>query len=242
MGQQIVSYFSEGIGRVLGFLPNLLSAIVILIVGYALSRVLGSLVRRLLMRAHFDNTVSRRVHARATEKRSPSATLGATVFWLGMLVTLSLASRSLGLLALAGGINSILAFVPNVIVAAIILGVAVAVGNVLAGLVGDYAQGWLGKAVKVAIIALAAFMALDQLGIASTVVATTFTALLGAAAVAFAIAFGVGNIQLARDFSARLARRGREREREEARPMRQEEHVISSPYDREPPGPSTHAH
>jgi len=239
--QQVTSFFAEGLGRIVGFLPNLLSAIVILVVGYALSRVLGGLVKRLLMRAHFDAAVSRHVRPQAIEKRSASATLGSVVFWLGMLVTLSLTARSLALESLAGGINRILAFVPNVIVAAIIVGVAVALANVLADLVGDYAQGWLGKAVKVAIIALSVFMALDQLGIASTVVATTFTALLGAAAVAFAIAFGVGNIQLARDYSARLARKGKAAA--ETRPAEEEEHLISPPYGgNEPHGPTTHTH
>jgi hypothetical protein len=240
MGQQILSFLTNGLGKIVGFLPNLISALVILIVGYALSRLLGSVVRRLLARAHFDNAVARHVHPKAATNRSPSATLGSAVFWIGMLVTLSLTARALALGALASGLNRILAFVPNVIVAAIVVGVGIALANVLSDLTGDYAQGWVSKAVKVAIIALAVFMALDQLGIATTVVTTTLAALLGAAAVAFAIAFGVGNIQLARDYSARFVRRstGFEGTRRTATT----EQMSAPPRGREPPPEHPHTH
>lgn len=209
MGEQIRNYFATGLGQVVTFLPHLLSAVIILVVGYVLSRLVGSVVRRLLARAHFDGYVARRLHPKANAPGRPaSTTVGSAVFWLGMLVTLSLTTRALQLAALSDGIDRILGYVPRVIVAAVIVGVAIAVANVLAELVSDVTNRWLARGARVAIITLSVFMALDELGIARNIVMTAFVAVMGAAAVAAAVAFGIGNIDLAREYTRRLERRG----------------------------------
>jgi hypothetical protein len=209
MGEQIRNYFATGIGQIAAFLPNLLSAVIILVVGYALSRLVGGLVRRLLAKVSFDSMVARRLHPRANAPGRPaSTTVGSAVFWLGMLVTLSLTTRSLRLISLSDGLDRILGYVPRVIIAAFIVGIAIAIANVLADLIGDVTHAWLAQGARVAIIALAGFMALDELGIAQNIVMMTFAAVVGAAAVAAAIAFGVGNIDFARDFTRRWERRG----------------------------------
>ncbi len=222
MGQRVEDYFADAVGRVAGFLPNLLSAIIILVVGYLLSRLAGTLVRSLLARAGFDRFVARRFTQRrvvVTEtpeveatvgKRTPSSLVGSLTFWLGLLVTLSMASRSLGLTSLSSGLDRILGFIPHVLVAAIIVAAAAAVGDLLANLIGDLAHGWLAKASRTAVMVLAVFMALDELGIATRVVVITFSVLLGAAAVAASIAFGIGNIPLARDYTRRWLERAEE--------------------------------
>jgi hypothetical protein len=212
MGEQIRSYFGAGLGRVTGFLPNLLAAIVIAVVGYALSRLAGSVCRRLLARVGFDGWAARHLHPRAAGTRRPaSAVLGSVTFGLGLLITAAMTANALQLYALGAGLNRILAFVPNVLVAGIIVGVAVAVGNLLASLIDTVTSPTLARAAKAAVIVLAAFMALDQLGVSHGVVLTMFTAFVGALAVAAAVAFGVGNIGLARDLTRRLAERTRAR-------------------------------
>jgi hypothetical protein len=229
---QIGNYFAAGVGRITGYLPNLVSAIIILVVGYFVCRLLDTVARRLLARAHFDNYVSQ--HLRRATKRAPSSTVGSAVFWLGMLVTLSLTANALGLASLNAGLNRILEFVPRVIVAAIIVGIAIALANVLADLVGDVGNRWVARAVRVAVIALSVFMALDELGIARNIVMTTFTACLGAAAIAAAIAFGVGNIPLARDYSARWTRRS-QRPYEATGPGEKKEPLVVPPPGSEGP-------
>jgi len=89
----------------------------------------------------------------------------------------------------------------------------VAVARFLSDMVAGMTSRWVANGVRIAIAALSVFMALDQLGVAPNIVNTAFAALVGAAAVAAAIAFGVGNIDLARDYSRRLRR---EAEGEEA--------------------------
>ena len=81
MGEQIRSYFVSGLGQILTFLPNLISALIIFAVGYLLSRVVASLARRLLGRARFDAFVARHLRYGVVAKRSASATVGAAVFW-----------------------------------------------------------------------------------------------------------------------------------------------------------------
>jgi hypothetical protein len=203
------NYFNSVLGQVVGFLPNLVSGIVILVVGYLVSRLLGGLASRLSRRAGLDRFVSHRLRpGAAAPRRSASSAVGAAVFWVGVLVTLSLASRSLGLTTLSAGLDQILGYVPRVIVAALIVGVAIAVANVLADLSSNMTSPWVGRGIRVAVIALSVFMALDQLGIARNIVTTAFIAVVGAAAVAAAIAFGIGSIDVARNYSQRFARRG----------------------------------
>jgi hypothetical protein len=209
MFRQVGSYLEAGLGRIVAFLPDLLSAAIVVVIGYVLSRLAGSGTRRLLARTRFDDFAARRLHRQAGGiKGSTSAAMGSVVFWLGLLITASIAANSLGLTALSSGINRILGYVPNLVVAAIILAVGAVVSRFLAGVIGASAGGVAARAAQVAVFVFAGFMALDQLGVARNIVTTTFVAILGAAAVAGAIAFGIGNISTAREHTQRWLRRG----------------------------------
>jgi hypothetical protein len=202
MLEQMRNHFATGIGQIVAFVPNLLSALIVLLVGYVVSRVLGSVVGKLLGRARFDGFVARHLHPPAGGTGlSPSRTAGMAVFWLGMLVTFSQAAEALRLAALSAGINRILGYVPRVIVAALIVAIAVPVARVLSGLVANVSSPWLAKGVRVAVIALSVFMALDELGVARNIVTAGFIAVVASAAAAAAIAFGVGGIDVARDLA-----------------------------------------
>lgn len=239
MAEQIQGYFVSGLGAFLAYLPNLVAGIVILVLGYLIARLLGAAVRKLLSKARFDEFMAKRLHPRASQPNRPaSRTGGAAVFWLGMLLTIALAAEALLIPALAAGIYQILAFVPNLIVAAIIVGVAIAVGNIIADFIKT---AWLARGVRVAVIALAVFMALNQLGVAPGIVNAAFIALVGAVAVAIAIAFGVGNIELAREYGRKFERRGTEEyqqaKREEVVEKREEPTTREVPT--RPTGPTT---
>ena len=216
MGAQISSYFASGLGQITAFLPSLIAAVAIFAVGYIVARLLGALVTKLLARARFDQFVTRHLRPGAREGRPlASRTLGSVVFWVGMLVTLSLASQALRLAALSAGINRIVGYLPRVLVAAIIVGVAIPVARVASDLVANMSNSWLAKSVRVAIIAIGAFMAIDQLGVASGIVTALFVAVIAAVAAAAAIAFGVGSIDVAREYAHAWKRQA------ESRPGRQ---------------------
>jgi hypothetical protein len=225
MGERIVNMFGEGVGRILAFLPNLVSAIVILAVGYLISRLLAAITYRVFERLQFDRFVSRRVHQRLGETRSPTGTLRSLVYWIGLLVTFSLTARALGLNSLAIGINRILAFIPQVVVAGIIVLIGVGIANFVGRLLLD-SHIWVQRGAKGAILIFASFMALDELGIARGIVTSTFVTLLAAFAIALAIAFGVGNIRLAGEYTRRRVERG-----ERARSLSEPE---ERPYEPQP--------
>lgn len=247
MLEQLRSHFATGIGQIIAYLPNLVSAIIVLLVGYLVSRVLGSVVAKLLGRARFDGFVARHLRPPAGGTgRSASRTAGRAVFWLGMLVTFSLAAQALRLAALSAGINRIIGYVPRVIVAALIVAIAIPVARVLSGLVANVSSPWLAKGVRVAVIALSVFMALDELGVARNIVNAGFIALVASAAVAAAIAFGVGGIDVARDYARQWRRRtawGRMAENASDE-FPTEPRVTRSPrpYSPEPPEPSDRSH
>src|SRR5687768_6353283 len=102
--QQLIDSFSAALGRVVGFIPEILAALVILAVGYLVSRALGALCRRLLHGVNADARVNRQFQASSRwRNRSFSDLMGKAVFWVGMIFTLSLAANVLHLYALSGG-------------------------------------------------------------------------------------------------------------------------------------------
>src|SRR5699024_6236448 len=100
--------------------------------------------------------------------------------------------------------TAITAYLPNVLAAVVILGVALIIANitekVLVNLLSGPAIRILAGFAKYAIMALAVFMALIQLGIANSIVASAFTLILGALALAFGLAFGLGGKDFAKKY------------------------------------------
>ena len=139
------------------------------------------------------------------------------VFWVIMLFVISSAIGTLGIPALTGFMNQVLAYLPNVIAALLIFIVAAAIAGALGGLVhrtmGDTPTGRIVRAAAPALImGIAVFMILTQLGIAPVIVTITYVALIGATALAAALAFGLGG----RDAAAQLIDSGYRKAQDQA--------------------------
>ena len=154
----------------------------------------------------------------------PSGVIGAIAFWFIFLGAIAIAVSQLGIAALDNFVQSIAAYLPNIVVAILIFVLAGAIATAVNGLVartlGDTATGKIAAAgAPVLIMGIATFMILDQLNIAPAIVEITYIALLGSVALGMAIAFGLGG----RDVAGRLLedayRQGRSR-REELRSRR----------------------
>ena len=140
---------------------------------------------------------------------SPSKLLGTLTFWALFLGALSIAVDVLGIAALEDLIHSVWSYIPNILAALLIFVVAGAIAGALAALIertmGDTPTGRIVKVVApVLVMAIATFMILDELQIASNIVVITYAALMGAIALALALAFGLGG----RDVAARLLETG----------------------------------
>jgi hypothetical protein len=132
----------------------------------------------------------------------PSGLIGTLVFWLIFGLATLLAVSALGIQALSDFIGSVVGYLPNVIAAALILLVAIAIAGAVGGLAQRLMGGtMLGKVVQtvvpILVITIALFMALVQLKIATQIVVATYVIVLGAIGLGFALAFGLGGRNVA---------------------------------------------
>jgi hypothetical protein len=219
--------------RTIAFLPNILAALLILVVGFVAAKILGTVTRRLLEAAHLERrrTAHRLVEHEAWLARIPK-TSGRIVYWVVALVTIGVAIDALHLAWLSAGVARVLGYVPNVVAAGVVVIAGYLLGNFVYRQAAEKREGaspvWA-RLLRGGIFVVAGFMAVQQLGIATAIVTTAFTLLLGAIAVAGAVAFGLGN----RELAGRITREWYERrtvgylpgESHEIRHEREEAHV-----------------
>jgi hypothetical protein len=200
----IVRSLQEALSQFFGYLPQLVGAIVILIVGYFVAKILQAVVGRILQGIGFDGWMERagikRFFDRADTRQTPASILGKLVFWFVFIIAIVMATDALGIRQVSAVFSQLIAYIPNIIAAILILILASLLANFVAGLVrGATGMDVLGTVAQVAIIVYAVFAALTQLGIAVQLTAPTFLIVLGAIALAAAIAFGFGAQGVARD-------------------------------------------
>src|ERR687896_847419 len=188
----------------LAYIPQLIGAIVILIVGYIVARVLQALVSRVLQAIGFDNLMERggikQFLDRAQTRETPATVLGTLVFWFVFIIAITMAADALGIQQVSQVLAQLIAYIPSIIAAILILVLAALLANFLASIVrGATGSDLLSSIARYAIIVYAAFAAITELGIAVQLTAPTFLIILGAVALAAAIAFGFGAQGVARD-------------------------------------------
>jgi hypothetical protein len=200
IGDQVTKTFAV----FFSWLPHLFGALIVLLLGYIVARVVGKIVAKATDRAGLDRTMHSGPGGGFISKvtSSPSRLLGTIVFWLIFVGAVSLAASVLGIAALTAFMGAVWAYVPNIIAAFLIFLVASALAAGLSAFVsrtiGDTPLGRIaGTAAPILIMAIATFMILNQLKIATTIVTITYAALMGAMALGAALAFGLGGRNVA---------------------------------------------
>jgi small-conductance mechanosensitive channel len=188
----------------LSYIPQLIGAIVILIVGYIIAKILQAVVSRLLKAVGFDGWMERggikQFLDRAQTRETPATVLGKLVFWFVFIIVITMAADALGIRQVSQVLSQLIAYIPSIIAAILILVLAALLANFLASVVrGATGSDLLSNIARYAIIIYAAFAAITELGIAVQLTAPTFLIVLGAVALAAAIAFGFGAQGVARD-------------------------------------------
>jgi hypothetical protein len=145
------------------------------------------------------------------------------LFWLVMFAVLLVAANAIGLESLANVFSELVSYIPSVIAAIVVILLGIVLGRFVGGLIQASAGGlhggpWLARTGRGGVIVLAVFMALQELGIATDIVTTAFAILFGAVALALALAFGLGN----RELAAEVTREWYERYRAEQRAIDEE--------------------
>jgi hypothetical protein len=185
----------------MNFVPNFLLFLVILVVGYFLSRLVARLCSKGLHRFGFDRLGERSGLRNALErtKWTASGVVGVIVFWTLFIFTLQLAFSVFGPNPMSGILTGVIAFLPSIFAAILILIVAAVAGTavkqILEATLGGLSYGGaLATGAQLAILGIGVFAALNQVGIAPAIVNGLFYALLAIIVGSAVISIGVGGI------------------------------------------------
>jgi hypothetical protein len=206
--------------RLIAFLPNLLSSLIIFILGLILGWILKKIIVKIAKLFKTDHFCSKLGLTEACEKVGirglPSRLLGRIFYWLVVIIFTIIALYTLKVPAIENLLEKFLLYLPNIFIAVLLIIVGYLFGNFLgrtiliaAVNVGMRFAGLLARGVKILIFVFAFAMALEQLGIGRNIVVFAFSILFSGIVFALALAFGLGGKDIARDY---LEKRFKERE------------------------------
>jgi uncharacterized protein YacL len=207
-GFDILSSLQSAFTTFLSYIPQVIGALLVLIIGYIIARLIRAGISRLLRKIRVDEKLTHgqggEYVARFSPQGKPSQLVGLVVQYVLMVFVIVSAIGTLNIPAVTGFMNQVLAYLPNVIAALLIFLIAAAIAAAVGGLVhrtmGDTPTGRVARsAAPTLVMAIAVFMILNQLGIATVIVTTTYIALIGAVALGSALAFGLGGRDAAAD-------------------------------------------
>ena len=209
-----LSLFLAAIPRIIGFL-------VILIIGWFIAGLLASAVAALLRTVHFNVLAQRAGLQEFIQnmglRKDPSGILADIVKWFVRLIVLVVAFDALGLPAVSQVLHQFLLWIPNLIVAVVVLVIAGLAANALGNLIrGSTAQAGfsnpdlLASIARVAVWGFGIVVAVNQIGVAQELVNTLFMGFIGALALAAGLAFGLGGRETAAQIVQGWYRRGHE--------------------------------
>lgn len=185
------------------FMPKLLATLVLLLVGWLVARVLRAGVRRGLEALGFGRMAEKSgleaLLRQGGVELSLAGLIAGLTYWLVLMVVAVSAANSLGLDAVAGLVNRVALFLPNVVVAILIL----VFGTLFARFINRLLFTWLSglkvpsaltlsTGVEYAVQVFALFIALEQLEIGTHMLTAAFTIAFGGLVLALALAFGLG--------------------------------------------------
>ncbi len=216
-GSEVAAAFQGIWGGIADFIPTLLGALIIFILGWIIASLVGRLVAQLIGATPLDKGLESAglgtVVRRAGSTLNSGAFVGGLVKWFVIVASLVAAFDVLHLTAVNSFLqNVVLLYLPQVIVAVLILLVSVVLAETLRKVVvgsakaaGVKSANFLGTVTKWAIWIFAILAALVQLGIAVSFIQTLFTGVVVALSLAFGLAFGLGG----QDAAARYIEKAR---------------------------------
>lgn len=204
----------SALGAIAAAVPRVLAFLAILIVGWFIASLIAKGVAALLRAVNFNQLAERAGIASFVQKMGvqtdSTGVIALIAKWFVRLIALVVAFDALGLPAVSQVLQQLLLWLPNLVVALVVL----VIGGLAAGALSRLVRGSAAEAgftnpdllatiAKVGVMAFAVVIAVDQLGIAQTVINTLLIGVIGALALAFGIAFGLGG----RDVASRMLER-----------------------------------
>lgn len=210
--------FQSGLGdawaSIATFIPKFVAFLLILVIGYFIAKAIEKVIDRVLERVGFDRAVERGGVGRALAQSQfdASSLLAKVVFYVILLFVLQLAFGMFGPNPVSELITGVVAYLPNVFAAILIIvvGAAIAAGvkEIVEASIGGLSYGrGLALAASTAILVVTIFAALDQLNIAENIVTGLFYALLAIVVGSAVVAIGGGGIKTMQRYWERTADR-----------------------------------
>ena len=193
----------EMLTQIMAYLPVLLAALLILIVGWIIAKIIRSILNGVLKVVRFHTLADKagisEVLKKGDIKMTACQIISGLVYWLVMIMVLVMVANALGLPKASDILSNLFAYIPKVIAALLVLVVAMFLASFVSGIVRTVAGNaklpkpdLLAGLSRWAIIIFAVTIAMAQLGIAAFFVTTTFNIILGGVVLALALAFGLG--------------------------------------------------
>jgi small-conductance mechanosensitive channel len=192
------------------FIPNLIGALIIFIIGWFIALGIGKLVSEILTKIKFNQVFEtsnwRKTLEKADVKVNPAEFIGAIFKWVLVIVFLMVAVEILGFVKFADFLDSVVGYLGNVVVASLIFVVATLLADILAKVMVAATESvkfeyshMAGEIVKWSIWIFAILAILHQLGVAQPLVETLLTGLVGVVVISLGLAFGLGGKDAAAD-------------------------------------------
>jgi len=197
------------------FIPKLVGALIIFVIGWFIAIGIGRLVAEILVRLKFNQIFERTGWKDALEKAelkvNPAEFIGAIFKWILVIVFLSAAVDVLELSQFAVLLNRLIGWLPNLIVAVAVFIVAIVIADIIEKVVRasvkkigvDYV-GFFGTISRWGIYIFAGLTILSQLGVASMIINAVVFGFVGMLALALGLAFGLGGKDAAAKIIAEL--------------------------------------
>jgi Conserved TM helix len=219
-GDAMLASVSQALAIFLAAIPKVIGFAIILVVGWFLATVIAKAVAAILRSVRFEELARRSGFAefvRGTGVETDSSGFLALISkWFIRLLAMVVAFDALGLPAVSDVLRQMLLWLPNVVVGLVVLVIGGLIANALAGIVrgstvkaGLTNPDMLANVARVAVWGFAIVVAVNQIGIAQTLINTLFMAIVGAVALAAGLAFGLGG----RDTAGEMVREWRDRMR-----------------------------
>ena len=204
-------------GGTISVLANVLGALIVLLIGLIVAGGLGALIERVVNLVKLDKALKslglEEYFERAGLKINSGKFFGKIVYWFLVVVFLLAATDILGFYSLSNFLREALMYVPNVIIAVLIMLASIVIANILKKLVTAsvkgaklHASNFLASLTWWSVIIFGLFTALTQIGIAVVIIQSLVTGFVAMIAIAGGIAFGLGG----KDYAASLISKMRE--------------------------------
>ena len=203
---------------VAGFVPNLIAALLVFLAGWVVAIVLAKVVYHVVKIIHVDNALTKVGFRQAWEKSGFSLNsahfFGELVKWFFIVVFLMAATNILGLQEVTEFLRTVVFYLPNVIVAAVILLIGILLAKVLENFVrasvkaaGLASANFLAESTRWVVFIFSLLIALSQLGVADEIIRIVIIGVVAAGALAVGLSFGLGGVKHADQLISNLRKR-----------------------------------